>query len=151
MLSNSTLTIDGKSVKIDSIGRIKTKGLINIDGNKYYFNDYESPVLDKVVDIPEDGKTYTYKFDQNGEALIGWIPDGDDYYLFDKDCHMIKDAFVEWKGLYFYLDEKGVMAKNKYVAWKNGWRLRVDSYGSVDINVFGESERAQFISELTSY
>ena len=152
MLSNSTLTIDDKRVKIDSMGRIKTKGVINVGDKKYGFDDDESLARNKMIeDEGKDGNIYTYRFDDNYEPCVGWVQDGDNYYVFDKEYHMIKDAFVEWEGLYFYLDEKGVMATNKYVAWKNGWRLHADSFGSVDISVLGESERAQFISELTSY
>jgi hypothetical protein len=148
---NGAIQINGNIYHYEN-NNMLSNGLKTINGKKFYLNKDGSSVRNEVRDITEDGKTYTYKFDENGEALSGWdLDNDDDYYLFDKDCHMVKDAFVEWKGLYFYLDEKGVMAKNKYVAWKNGWRLRVDSYGSVDINVFGESERAQFISELTSY
>ncbi|MCR5599882.1 MAG: hypothetical protein K6G33_03940 [Ruminococcus sp.] len=151
MVKNSSRYENGKTYFFDGDGKYTGTGWEEIEGTTYYFTGNGEYAHNGDLDITENGKTYTYRFDQYGNRCTNWIEDGGVYYLYDKDYHKVKKAFVEWEHLYFYLDKNGVMATNKYVHWKNGWVLRADSFGSLDVSVFGKNELEEFKSELVAY
>lgn len=151
IVKNASRFENGKAYFFDGDGKYTGTGWEDVDGQTYYFTGNGEFAHNGDLDITENGKTYTYRFNDDGSRCTNWIKDGDVYYLYDKDYHKVKNAFVKWEDLYFYLDENGVMAKNTYVHWKNGWVLRADSYGSLNVGVLGENELEEFKSELVAY
>ena len=51
-------------------------------------------------------------------AATGWVPEGDDWYYYDKEDVMADSCWRESNGGWYWLDESGVMEKEAFVEWK---------------------------------
>lgn len=85
-------------------------------------------------------KKKTYYFDAHGYAHTGWLKKGRDYYFFNADGSMLKNA---WMNQYYFL-KSGKMAKNRWVGKKKN-RVYVGADGRV-IPGYQKNAKAKFVN-----
>lgn len=72
-------------------------------------------------------------YSEGDSWVVGWRHIDADTYYFDKDGYM-KKGWIQDGGNWYYLNDNGTMAKDKYV---NGWYLNMDGVGKECIKVDG--------------
>ena len=100
-------------------------GLVEIDGETYYFKDDGSKTEEAWVELDGD-KLW---FDDDGRMATGWRDiDGNRYY-FDEDGHVAR-GWNELDGAWYHFDDDGVMTRSAWVQGDDGYRW-LDEDGSL--------------------
>ncbi|MDD6033978.1 MAG: InlB B-repeat-containing protein, partial [Oscillospiraceae bacterium] len=94
---------------------LKVKGLQEIDGKTYYF-DEKGYLQAGWVEL--DGGWYYF----DSDLQTGWVKVDGCWYFFDPDTGvMAENSWVLSKGVWYYLGEGGAMLQSRWLLWNDAW------------------------------
>lgn len=108
--------IDGETYYFDEKGYLQT-GWVELDGNWYYFDAAMQTGWLKL------GNTWYYLDPRNGAMAEDGMQeiDGATYYFYDWGGMASNFWYLDEKGGWYYFGGNGAMVENKWVLWKGAW------------------------------
>ena len=128
--------IDGKQYYFDEDTGFMLKGIYDINGSKYMFNDEGVMVKDSLEHININGIEQLSYFDEEGKMVKGLQEINGERYFFDEDGAAVTKQFkriiVDDREQISYFDEEGKITKGR----KNidGVDRYFDEYGNLSID-----------------